>query len=150
MCLYIKDHEKGITPSTATEDIYVYKHIDLESTILNDSEYFKPKAYFRKNYYYSKIEKAKFRRVGELIYSGLHSMIFDANKFDNKGISIWVIPKGAKYYLGLCNEIVSNKLIFHRYFDKEGKDVSDKLIWEKPSIKRDIIRFIDYVIDYLK
>lgn len=145
MCLFIKDYFKGIKPSIATEDIYVQKSLDFDSVEVDGCVKLKPKANYRPNYYYSKVETAWFRKKGMRIYSGIHAFI--GTHYD-RDYSVWVIPKGSKYYLGTGNEIVSNKLVFQKYFDLSGKESTNELVWEKESFKRKVKKFFDYLINY--
>ncbi len=132
MCLYVLD----ITPKpqVAKEDMIVYKRLYR----IGKGEYQSPYVgyyYNRGQVYESQIGKLKKRRHHPMtlmnhnrnqkvtiigtIDSGIHAYTSkvtaktrskDADIYEQEAIITCVIPKGAKYYLGKGNEIVTDKL----------------------------------------
>lgn len=111
MCLYIT---KG--PLVAKKDIKVYKKLNfkLEYGISQDLIYFespyKATRYYPNGHIYSKIKKCYNE-----IENGIHAFIFNKSfvgEIFGDRVVMW-IPKGATYYLGEFNEIVSTDLIWY-------------------------------------
>lgn len=106
MCLKIK---KGEVEKTATEDIVVYKIINMHNNSLYQGFQYKPNRLYRLR------KKLKVKR--NEIYEGFHSYnclvkVRDniLETFLNPKVVKFVIPKGAKYYLGRDNDIVSTSI----------------------------------------
>lgn len=120
MCLYVerdfKTKKEAIAfskkPLIAKEDITVYKILD--------RGFFSPYRDFK--YKRGEEYKATFSFFVTSIshdlevHSGLHAYVSMeyayGNRSDEQKIYKMTIPKGAKYFVGIFNEIVSNRLIF--------------------------------------
>ena len=137
MCLYT-DQKK---PLIATEDIIVYKECIITKNGGLRAAYVQHR--------YSKVETAPLRIVKECedanfehkISSGLHARIYQ-NSITNTS---WIVPKGAKYYLGKNSDIASNKLIFKEFTTNNTPWNIDNINWEKPSISRWITKMRRYI-----
>lgn len=111
MCLYIAS---GDVERIAMEDRVVYKVIQKNNKSLHQDFQYKPNTLFRLR------KKLKIFRVGDYneINEGFHSYVnfVTAAKrcsyiltFNTKLVE-FIIPKGAKYYLGDMNDIVSTSI----------------------------------------
>lgn len=100
MCLYIK---KGEKERTATEDMVVYK------IIKNDNKSFWLNFQYQPNTLYRLRKKLKISEGA--IHEGFHAYLFaDVYKSYRTKYVKFIIPKGAKYYLGKNDDIVSTSI----------------------------------------
>jgi len=112
MCLHVNVPYSGREPLIAKEDMTVYKSIIRNTK--DNSGY---------PYYYSEVIKyqiGKKNPVVELdlvynqVHKGYHSWASQDQSFCQSN-SIFIIPKGSKYYIGIHNDYVSNQIIFKEW-----------------------------------
>ena len=48
------------------------------------------------------------------VHHGLHAKIKNSKLWDSCKVVIMYIPKGAKYYLGVNGDIVSNQMVWYK------------------------------------
>ena len=116
-----------------TVDTTIYRHDEYNS---RKEEYcaIQLRGSFQSSYLYSKEETATFKKTFKLdgffwmIDDGLHARV--STKLRGSINTIWIIPKGTKYYLGTQNDIVAEKMIFESFYGpmKTKTEKMEKLI----------------------
>lgn len=119
--LLFKDKEEGLKkaskPLIAARAMKVYKRFDkIKGTRELESPY--------RNCLYKRGQKYEVAELGTrmrydfssrgyqiIIEAGMHAYTIPISSFENRVTIQCTIPKGAKYFLGIQNEIVSDKLI---------------------------------------
>ena len=146
-----EDNNRNVKCFVAKEDILVYKCLDC-----NDGEYCTPFQYMpivftKGKYVYNKVKMSQKIGCGirknALVSEGIHAystrdkaikVAKDFRKSNGTYMHYAVIPKGSNFYVGQCDDIVSNNLIVYR---------------EKRCFDRyypNIIDFKQYIDKYLK
>lgn len=116
MCLYI-DHRKNKghfihCPTVAVKPIIVYKFISIRNNFL-----YAPFRYYCYGSYQSSLSIKEPRLAKYAINSvsiGIHSYIKRIIPYPCTSLYYCIIPLGAKYYVGIDNDIVSDKLIIFK------------------------------------
>ena len=136
-----EDNNRNVKCFVAKEDILVYKCLDC-----NDGEYCTPFQYMpivftKGKYVYNKVKMSQKIGCGirknSLVSQGIHSYITkdkaikvakDFRKSNETYMHYAVIPKGSNFYVGQCDDIVSNNLIVYREkrcFDRHYPNIID-------------------------
>ena len=136
----------------AKEDILVYKCLDCENGEYCTPFQYMPIMFTKGKYAYNKVKMNESAICSEnekfaYIYYGIHAysakvkaimVSKDFHKTNGTSMHYAVIPKGSNFYVGYCDNIVSNNLIVYR----------DKRCFDRHY--PNIIDFKQYIDKYLK
>lgn len=120
MCLYINHRKnKGLfihRPTIATKPIIVYKFILEQNNFL----YSLPRYYCYGRYQpLLSIEEPRLAKYAiNSVSIGIHSYVRRIISYPSSSLYYCIIPIGAKYYVGIHNDIVSDKLIIFKDLDE--------------------------------
>lgn len=112
MCLVIDStkHKKFFgfyLPKIAKEDIPVYKELHHHNGWIETPSQKYPVLFHKKK----AVLKSIFTQDGGDIHKGIHAYIKKIRPLSDCKMHKAIISKGSLYYIGVCNEIVSTKLI---------------------------------------
>ena len=117
MCLATNQSE----PFIATHDIKCYKKLERRTTTMYKTPFIRSTILFKNGVCIQQCDKfgisCNYFHINEwYIFEGIHSLVYNPHHSSSYylKIKIAIIPKGTKFYIGNCNDLVSLKLIIFK------------------------------------